>query len=54
MSNFDRKKSKIVKKDEMRTKEISKMISEGGLGSENYYNIEKDRNKKDADSKNKE
>ena len=41
MSNFDRKTSKIVKKDEMRTKEIPKMISEGGLGSENYYNIEK-------------
>lgn len=27
------------------------MISEGGLGSENYYNIEKRRNEKESNSK---
>lgn len=28
-------------KSEMRTKEISKMIGEGGLGAEKYYEINK-------------
>lgn len=39
------KKDRIVvnKEKEMRTKEISKMISEGGLGSDKYYEIKKDR-----------
>ncbi|SFE99291.1 hypothetical protein [Alteribacillus iranensis] len=31
----------IVKKKEMRTKEISTMIAEGGLGAERYYDIKK-------------
>ncbi|MDV6379503.1 hypothetical protein ORD22_14905 [Sporosarcina sp. GW1-11] len=39
MTEHDRKK--IIKKKEMRTKEISKMISEGGLGSDKYYDIKK-------------
>lgn len=38
----DRKKIRIDKKKEMRTKEISKMIDEGGLGADNYYKIVKD------------
>jgi len=32
----------VKKENEMRTKGISKMISEGGLGSEKYYNIKKE------------
>jgi hypothetical protein len=32
----------IKKENEMRTKSISKMISEGGLGSEKYYHIKKE------------
>lgn len=41
MSKQENEKIKINKKKETRTKEISKMISEGGLGAENYYDIEK-------------
>lgn len=33
----------------MRTKEISKMISEGGLGSDKYYEIEKKRKQEKED-----
>lgn len=35
MSNQDRPKIKVNKKNEMRTKEVSKIISEGGLEVEN-------------------
>lgn len=42
MTKRDKDKVKIEKKKEMRTKEISKMISEGGLGADNYYEIKKD------------
>lgn len=38
----DHDKIRIDRKQEMRTKAISKMISEGGLGADNYYNIIKD------------
>lgn len=40
----------------MRKKGISKMIDEGGLGAENYYDIEKQKNKNNTDiaSKKKE
>ncbi|MBY0222154.1 hypothetical protein ABZ756_06510 [Mammaliicoccus sciuri] len=41
MTHQDRTKIKIDKDKEMRTKEISKMISEGGLGAEKYYDIKK-------------
>lgn len=37
----DRAKIEIDRKKETRTKEISKMISEGGLGARTYYNIKK-------------
>lgn len=37
----DRSKIVINKEKEMRTKDISKMISEGGLGADKYYNIKK-------------
>jgi len=49
MTNQDRAKIKIDKKKEMRTKEISRMIGEGGLGAEKYYDI-----KKSSSSTNKE
>ncbi len=38
----DRDRIQIDRKQEMRTKAISRMISEGGLGADNYYNIIKD------------
>ena len=39
MAKDDRKE--IVKTNEMRTKEISKMIGEGGIGADKYYDIKK-------------
>lgn len=42
-----RDRMKIKKEKEMRTKEISKMISEGGLGSDEYYEIVKDKTETD-------
>lgn len=41
MADQERPKINIDKENEARTKEISRMISEGGLGSDNYYNIKK-------------
>lgn len=41
MTNHGREKIQIDKKKEMRTKEISKMIGEGGLGADKYYDIKK-------------
>lgn len=38
---------KIDKKKETRTKDISKMISEGGLGADKYYNIVKESTSED-------
>lgn len=38
---------KIDKKNETRTKDISKMISEGGLGADKYYNIVKEPSSED-------
>lgn len=37
----DRIKIKIDRDKEMRTKDISKMIGEGGLGADKYYDIKK-------------
>lgn len=34
-------RKEVQVKSEMRTKEISKMIGEGGLGAEKYYEIKK-------------
>lgn len=39
MAKDNRKEVEV--KSEMRTKEISKMIGEGGLGAEDYYEIKK-------------
>lgn len=36
------KRIKVEKKNETRTKDISKMIGEGGIGAEKYYDVEKD------------
>lgn len=47
---------KIKKTNEMRTKGISKMISEGGLGADKYYNIVKEpasEEKEDSDETDK-
>lgn len=41
MAKDDRTKIEIDKKKETRTKEISKMINEGGLGERTYYDIKK-------------
>lgn len=41
MSNSKRDKVTVDKSDEMRTKEISEMIGEGGLGAEKYYEVTK-------------
>lgn len=35
------KRKEVKLKHEMRTKDISKMIDEGGLGAEKYYDIKK-------------
>lgn len=45
----DRKDIKIDKTDEPRTKDISKMIDEGGLGADNYYNVVKESDTEDED-----
>lgn len=45
MSGKDRSKIKVDRKEEMRTKEISRMISEGGLGADMYYHIKKNQEK---------
>ena len=44
----DKKRLEIKKKNEMRTKDISEMIDEGGLGADKYYDIVK---KSPADKK---
>lgn len=54
MTKDDRKKIKIDRKKETRTKEISKMISEGGLGARNYYDIQKNSSSPDNDSQDKQ
>lgn len=43
MANDKRERPKIVvdRREEMRTKETSRMISEGGLGSRAHYNVKK-------------
>lgn len=38
----ERKQLKVDKRKEMRTKEISRMIDEGGLGADKYYKIVKE------------
>lgn len=38
----DRLKVNIDRDKEMRTKDISKMIGEGGLGADGYYEIKKE------------
>jgi len=41
----EKKRLEIKRKEEMRTKAISRMIDEGGLGADNYYNIVKKNGK---------
>lgn len=41
MPKKDHKNIVVDKSDEMRTKEISKMIDEGGLGADKYYSVKK-------------
>lgn len=42
MSNHEKHNLEIDKSNEPRKKGISRMIGEGGLGSETYYEIKKD------------
>lgn len=51
MSINDKHNIKIDKTKEPRKKGISRMIDEGGLGSENYYEIKKEVPKDDPDGK---
>lgn len=39
----EQKRKEVVIEGERRSKNISQMIDEGGLGAETYYNIKKDR-----------
>ncbi len=41
---MDHQPNQSVRRRETRTKEISNMISEGGLGAEKYYSIRKKTN----------
>ncbi|MCZ2259900.1 hypothetical protein [Sporosarcina sp. G11-34] len=56
MAKDDRKEIKV--ESEMRTKEISNMIDEGGLGAEEYYEVKKvpptPQSKTERDKQNKE
>lgn len=58
MTNQDKSRVEIKKEKEMRTKGISKMISEGGLGADKYYDIKKpspsSERKKHKDNKEKD
>lgn len=48
----DRERIEVDKTKEMRTKEISRMIDEGGLGADHYYHIIKEsvaEQKKESD-----
>lgn len=47
MSNYDRHKVTIDKSNEPRKPGISKMIGEGGLGADKYYNIKKEYSESD-------
>lgn len=49
MTNSEKHDIEIDKTKEPRTKEISKMIGEGGLGADKYYDIKKDDSKKEND-----
>lgn len=50
--NNEKDHIEIDKTKETRTKEISKMIGEGGLGADNYYNIKKESaHKKEGNDK---
>ncbi len=51
MSEFKHKDIIVDKSDEMRTKEISEMIEEGGLGADKYYNVVKTPPKGHEESK---
>lgn len=43
MKMSEQKRLKVKKEHEMRTKDISRMIAEGGMGADKYYNIVKDQ-----------
>lgn len=38
----EQKRKEVIVEGERRSKKISQMIDEGGLGAETYYNIKKD------------
>lgn len=47
MTNTEKHDIEIDKTKEPRTKEISKMIGEGGLGADKYYDIKKETDQED-------
>lgn len=51
MTNQDKSRVEIKKEKEMRTEGISKMISEGGLGADKYYDIKKPHHPKEKNTK---
>lgn len=51
MTNQDRERIKIDRKNEMRTGEIAKMIGEGGIGADKYYDIKKRQTEHDEQEK---
>ena len=51
MADKKRDNIEIDKQHEMRSKGISKMISEGGLGADKYYKIKKHPEEEEKESK---
>jgi uncharacterized protein YqfA (UPF0365 family) len=49
MTHQDNSRMKINKEKEMRAKGISRMINEGGLGADKYYNIKKSSSSSDKE-----
>lgn len=51
MNDYGKHDIEIDKTNEPRKKEISKMIGEGGLGADKYYDIKKSVDKEKIDEK---
>lgn len=51
MKDYEKHDIEIDKSSEPRKKGISKMIDEGGLGADKYYDIKKDASKEQSDGK---
>jgi len=51
MTHQNNSRIKISKEKEMRAKGISRMINEGGLGADKYYNIKKSSSSSEKENK---